>query len=328
MADASWAAIESAPTAASMHHSARSDPASTGQPRSRRLRRQDRVAIGAFDAAAHVFQRRARSLVLGSAAILLPTIALNLVLSIIAFDRYSSFDDVTASPATVLFGIDAASGVESLLGYLSIVTSSLSAALVGGYATALLIQQEFGTAASPMSPLRTTVRQLPRLVGAWLLGHAWVLPLGLIAVNVSSSTLGALLIPASVALVFLVTFTVVVSPTIITEDLRPVAGVRRAVRLARSRFSSSFGFVVITVIVGGGLRAGITALPRLAESTGLVGFGSYGWLVEGVAGQIAVLLVVPLVALASAQLYLQLRADAEGMDIVMAADEAFRAGGR
>lgn len=281
------------------------------------------MAIGAFDAAAHVFQRRARAVVVGSATILVPTIALNLVLSLLAFDRFSSFDDLSTSPETLLLGIDAASGVESFLGYLSIVTSSLSAALVGGYATALLLQEEFGRDIAAVSPLRTLLRRLPKLLGAWLFGHIWVLPATLVAVSVWSSSLGALLVPASAGLMLLVTITVVVSPTIVTENLRPIQGVRRAVRLARSRFGSSFGFVIITVVVGGGLRLGITALPRLIESTGLIGFGSYGWLAEGLAGQIALLLVVPIVALASAQLYLQLRADAEGMDIVMAADEAF-----
>ena len=327
MAETSWTAIEAASSPGRTADSAALRGRPTRSP-ARRLRRHDRMAIGAFDAAAHVFQRRARAVVIGSATILVPTIALNLVLSLIAFDRYSSFDDIAVSPATVMLGIDAASGVESLLGYLSIVTSSLSAALVGGYVTALLLQEEFGRDVSAVSPLRTMVRRLPKLLGGWFFGHIWVLPAALIAVNVSSSALGALMIPASAVLMFLVTFTVVVSPTITTENLRPVEGVRRAVRLARSRFGSSFGFVIITVVVGGGLRAGITALPRLAESTGLIAFGSYGWLAEGLAGQIAVLLVVPIVALASAQLYLQLRADAEGMDIVMAADEAFVTGRR
>lgn len=322
MADTSWAAIEPAARSGRAPDSGMS-AARKGPLRTKRLRRHDRMAIGAFDAAAHVFQQRTRAVVLGSAAILVPTIALNLVLSLIAFDRFTTFDDVSVSSATVFLGIDAASGVESLLGYLSLVTSSLSAALVGGYVTALLLQEEFGRGVGATTPMRTMLRRLPQLLGAWLFGHIWVLPMALIAVKASSSTLGALLVPASVVLVFLVTFTVVVSPTIVTENLGPVEGVRRAVRLARSRFSSSFGFVIITVIVGGGLRAGITALPRLAESTGLVTFGSSGWLVEGLAGQIAVLLIVPIVALASAQLYLQLRADAEGMDIVMAADEAF-----
>ena len=45
-------------------------------------------------------------------------------------------------------------------------------------------------------------------------------------------------------------------------------------------------------------------------------FGSFGWLFEGVAGQLAQLLTIPLVALATAAFYVQLRVHAEGMDLV------------
>ena len=287
------------------------------------LRRQDRVALGVFDAAAHAMQRHGRTVIVGSAAFLVPLVALNLFGTIVAFDRYSSFDDLSKSPAAVLFGIDAASGVETLVAYLSIVTTSLIAAIVGGFTSFIVLDDHFGRDPAARSPMRRTVRALPRLVGGWLIGHCWMLLVALIAVNVSSSTLGGLMVPGSVVLVFVVAFTVVVSPTIVAEQLGPFAGLRRAVRLARSRFSSSFGLVILTVVIGGGLQAGISALPRLAASTGLIGYGSYGWLVEGIAAQIAVLIVVPLVAMTSVHLYLQLRVHSEGLDLVMAADRAF-----
>ena len=287
------------------------------------LRRHDRVALGVFDAAAHALQRHGRTVIVGSAAFLLPLIALNLFGTIAAFDRYSSLDELSASPAAVLFGIDAASGVETLVAYLSIVTTSLIAAIVGGFTSFIVLDDHFGRDPGARSPMRRTVKALPRLVGGWLVGHCWMLLVALIAVNVSSSALAGLMIPGSLVLVFVVAFTVVVSPTIVAEQLGPFAGVKRAMRLARSRFSSSFALVILTVVVGGGLQAGISALPRLAASTGLIGYGSYGWLVEGIAAQIAVLVVVPLVAMTSVHLYLQLRVHSEGLDLVMAADRAF-----
>jgi hypothetical protein len=287
------------------------------------LRRHDRVALGVFDAAAHSLQRHGRTVIVGSATLLLPLVALNLFGTIVAFEQYSSLDSLSASPAAVLFGVDAASGVETLVAYLSIVTTSLIAAIVGGFTSFVVLDDHFGRDPAGHSPLRRTLRASPRLVGGWLVGHCWMVLVALIAVNVSSSALGGLMIPGSAVLVFVVAFTVVVSPTIVAERLRPLAGVRRAVRLARSRFSSAFGLVILTVVFGGGLQAGISALPRLAASTGLIGYGSFGWLVEGIAAQIAVLIVVPLVAMTSVHLYLQLRVHSEGLDLVIAADRAF-----
>lgn len=324
VADDAWVAIEDRPAgptrAPATGFERRTDRRLTA---AGRLRRHDRIALGAFDAAAHVFQRRARQLMAGSAVFLVPAIALNVGLSIVAYDRFGASDTRAVSPETALLGIDAASGVESWFGYFAILGSSWSAAIVGAYATAVLLRDEFGRDPSSRSALAATVRRLPRLSGAWLFGHAWMLLVALIAVNASSAALSSLVTPGIGVLGMLTTLTVVVSPVVVTEQLGPVAGVRRGVRLARSRFGPAFAFVIITTVIGGGLRAGISALPRLAELTGLIGFGSYRWLVAGVAGQVAQLVVVPLVGLATAQLYLQLRADAEGMDIVLAADAAF-----
>jgi hypothetical protein len=47
------------------------------------------------------------------------------------------------------------------------------------------------------------------------------------------------------------------------------------------------------------------------------------WLLQGVTSQLALLVVVPFTAIATAQLYLQFRVHAEGLDIVIAADRAF-----
>ncbi len=79
-----------------------------------------------------------------------------------------------------------------------------------------------------------------------------------------------------------------------------------------------------SAVVGLALRFGITFLPRLAEATGLVTFGSWRLaLLEGVAGQLAQLLTIPVVGLATVAFYVQLRVHAEGLDLVLAADRAF-----
>jgi hypothetical protein len=118
-------------------------------------------------------------------------------------------------------------------------------------------------------------------------------------------------------------FVVVVSPVVMIERRGALVGVRRAVRLAGARFGACLGFVAAAGFVGLALRFGITLLPRLAEATGLVRLGSWGGILEGLAGQLAQLLTIPLIALATVAFYLQLRVHAEGMDLVLAADRAF-----
>jgi hypothetical protein len=102
-----------------------------------------------------------------------------------------------------------------------------------------------------------------------------------------------------------------------------VRSIARAWRLARTRFGAAFGFVFACGLLGAMMAAFIAFLPQLAESTGFITFGSFGWLVQGVTTQLAVLIVLPFVAIATAQMYLQLRVHAEGLDIVIAADRVF-----
>jgi hypothetical protein len=323
-AEPGWTAIEAERRPAAASSAAASGRFAVGRRTlPKPLRRVDRLALGSFDAAAHTLQRQARTVILGAAAFLVPLVAMNLLGSIIAFERYTSLDDLSKSPASALFGIDAASGVESLVAYISIVTTSMVAALVGGYVTLIVTDATFGRPEGFKSPLVRTVRAMPRLIAAWLISHCWMLLVALIFISVDSSALAGLAVFGGPILLFLVAFTLVVSPTVMAEQLSPFGAVQRAVKLARKRMSASLALVIISVVIGGGLRLGISLLPRLAETTGLVTFGSLGWLVEGIAAQVAVLIVVPLVALASAHFYVQLRVHAEGLDITVAANQAF-----
>jgi hypothetical protein len=95
--------------------------------------------------------------------------------------------------------------------------------------------------------------------------------------------------------------------------------------LARSRFGAAFAFVLACGLLGGLLFLFIAQLPALLEQTGLVTFGSFGGVVQGITTQIALLVVIPLSALATAQWYLQVRVVSEGIDLSMAADRAFGA---
>lgn len=288
-----------------------------------RIKREERLVLGSIDAGAHVFQRHTREAVLGSAVFLVPAIIVNLVVSTVLFDRFDSFGDSIASLPELVGGVDAATGADTVLAYVGIVTTALAAALAGGYLASLYTDHSFANPVSIRRSLGATVRRLPALLGGWVVGHVWFLLAMIGVVRADDGGLAAWLLLGGPIGLLLVALVVLVSPVIVVERRGVVGGLRRAVRLARSRFGACLGFVTASAVVGLALRFGITFLPRLAESTGLVTFGSYGWLVEGVAGQLAQLLTIPVVALATAAFYIQLRVHAEGMDLVLAAERAF-----
>jgi hypothetical protein len=159
------------------------------------------------------------------------------------------------------------------------------------------------------------------LVFTWLLTHWWAVLLALLVVS-EPEVAAALAIFGVPFLVLCTACVILTGPVVMTEGLG-VSSIGRGYRLARTRFGASFMFVVVCGLLGGLLFGFISELPVLLEQTGLITFGSIGYLVQGVTSQLALLVVIPLSALATAQLYLQLRMSAEGADLVLAADRAF-----
>ena len=283
----------------------------------------NRAVVGAADEGGRLLQRRARVLVLGSAFFVLPVIVLELVSTWLTFDRFESLEGAVVSLPELAGGIDAATGVETLFWYLSVVTNSLAVALAGGLAAVVAVDDRFGRPVTLATALRGTARRLPHLLGGWLLGHWWMLAVALVIVNVDGTSLSILALFGGPVVLVLSALSLFVSPVVVAESCGPAAALRRSWTLCRARWSSTIGFVIVSGLVGLWVRFGVTFLPRLAESTGLVTFGSVGWLVEGTAGQIARLLSIPLVAAATAVCYLEVRMQVEGLDLSLEARRAF-----
>ena len=321
-----WAQIEAAPAAPSAVASA-PDPAGGDGDAARpaRLKRDERLVLGSIDAGAHVFQRNAREAVVGTAVFLVPAMVVNVVLSTVLFDRFDSLGDTAPSVPELVGGADAATGADTVLAYVGIVTTAVAVALAGGYLAMLFSDATFGRGVSMGRALRATARRLPALLGAWVIGHVWFLLGALVVVRARGAALAGWLVFLVPAGVFLAAVVVLASPVIAVERLGPWRGLRRAVRLAGYRFGGAVGFVIGAGTVGLALRFGMTLLPRLVEATGLVRLGSWGGLIEGVAGQVAQLLAIPVIGLATAAFYVQLRVHAEGLDLVLAADRALPA---
>ena len=128
-----------------------------------RLRRTDQLVVGSIDAAAHVFQRRARHVVLGSAVLMVPMVALHLLLTVLAFDQYQRFDSFLGDRGYV--------GVETGLVLLGLVVESLSAHLIGAFTAAYLVPYQMGGDPRVRACLLRVVRKLPLLLFTWALTH-------------------------------------------------------------------------------------------------------------------------------------------------------------
>ena len=249
--------------------------------------------------------------------LLLPVVALNLWATSEAFDRTG------ATTLTAFGGDDVGTGLEDVAAMLAVVCASLAAAVVGCFGAIILLADRFGHPAGVRPALAGTLRRLPTVLVAWAVGHIWLPFLATWSLSGSSGgDAGRLFLVIPLAL-FFTTATLLVVPALVGERLGPFAALRRSWRLTRLRMGSALGFVCTSTVVGGLLLAGITYLPALLEALGFLTFGDYLWLVQGIASQLGIIIVVPLIALATAHMYLLLRVDAEGLDIALDAEAAF-----
>lgn len=306
-----WADIEAAPQAARPSAAATSRPTRAAV----RLRRTERLVLGSIDGGAHVLQRRGRHLLAGAAVFMLPLAAVQVLFTVLAWGQFERFEG--------LLGDRGYLGVERGSTVISFLSLSFCAHVVGAFATAYVVPYQLGADPKLWPTVGKVVRRLPRLSWTWVVTHSWVALAVLIYLHADGTTFTLLAVFLSPLTMLFTALTLFAAPVVAVENGSD--RMRRAVRLARGRFGAVYGFVWLNSLVAWLLFGCITVLPEAAAGTGLVTFGSYGWLFEGLAAQIAMLVVVPFSAATAAQMYLQLRVASEGLDITLAADAAFGA---
>jgi hypothetical protein len=252
---------------------------------------------------------------LGSAVVMVPMVALNLGLSVVAFRDFDRFDSLFADRGYV--------GVQSTSVWFAVVLQSFTAHVLGAVLATFVTADQLGNQPRMRASLARAARRLPVLLVTWLLTHWWLMLLALGALNARAAFAAGAVLWVPLTAVCAVPF-VLVTPALMVEG-RGVRAISRSWQLARQRLGAVFGFVSLCSLLGGALFLFIGWLPQLLESTGLVTFGSIGYLVQGVTIQIALLVVLPLVAMATGQFFLQLRVHVEGIDLSLAADRAFGA---
>lgn len=263
-------------------------------------------------------QRRLRDVLVGATVILVPALALNIWVSILGYDRI----DPNASQIPSLFD-DTSSGIEDLAVWVAAVFVSLTTAVVGYFAAQILLGERFRTPVSLGRALLRTLRRLPGIAVAWALTHWWFPIMALIVVTADEELVGVWLFFFAFVAWFSSAATLLVIPAMVGERLGPLASALRSWRLVRLRYGLCLVFVLAATVVSTLLLAGIATLVPLLDQFGFLQFGDATWLVQSVMIQLAVLVVVPLVALGTAQVYLEVRLDGEGLDLQIDADAAF-----
>lgn len=310
-----WAGIEEGHETPAAPHAPRLGVAVVRTRPMPRMRRTEHLVVGSVDGGAHVLQRRGRDLLLGSSLLMLPMVGLYVLLAVVAYGQFDRFESLVGDHGYL--------GVERGLGLLAIVVQSLTAHIVGGYASLYLVRYQLGGEPRMGPTMKTLGQRLPTLIATWLVVRGVPLALvGLIYLNASGGSVTTLMVVFSPLLVLFVAWTVFITPVVMCET-EGFGAISRARRLAGTRMGGVYAFVWASTFMAAVLFASISALPNLAESSGLITFGPYGWLIQGLAAPAALIVVMPFSAVATAQAYLQTRVQAEGLDIVLAADRAF-----
>ncbi len=323
-----WERLD-APAATPASVSDRASTSSSGAARStgrRRLARSRSPVVESFDRGGDVFQRRLRLVLVGSACLLGPLVALNLWVLVVGFDRFDPDDALFPS-----LGSGARSGIEDLAPFLGATAVSIATAVVGCFVAMIVLTDRFdGHAASAglglWSLLGRTIRRLPAVLVAWALGHWWQPLAALMVLSVDGEDAGGLLFMLGAGAWFVSALTLFVVPAMIAERLRPLAALRRSLQLSRRAYGTALLFVLTATAIGALYLLGVATIAPLLEANGFVDFGGAAWIVQGILVQLGVLLVVPLVAACTAQCYVEVRLAREGLDVVLDADAAFEAG--
>jgi hypothetical protein len=251
----------------------------------------------------------------------MPAVAINLWVTIAAFNRLDPNDSALPSFLTE----DTTSGIEDVAWIVASVFISFVTAVVGYYCALILLGERFRTPISIGRALVRTLKQLPAIFVAWALTHWWFPLMALIVVTSDPGAAvgwGALFVFVSW---FASAATLMVVPAMVGERLGPLAAAKRNWRLIRLRYGVCLIFVLVATLLSALMLTGIATLVPLLEEAGFLEFGRFAWIVQGVIAQFAVLLVVPLIALGTAQVYVEIRVIGEGLDLVIDADTAFGA---
>lgn len=250
-----------------------------------------RTVLELLDDACAVVKRFPRSIFAISALIVVP---IHIVLAYVQRDALQGFD---------IFDTSSSSGSEVTFsngGLLTgIAVESFALTLVAAALAPLVVAYRLGGNPPPPRVLVSGVgrRLLPLLV-AWTLVHL-----------VEAMLLVTIVLPLVAAAWF-----VVVTPVVVLENAGPITALKRS-RVLTAK-SNAIAYVVVSGFFIGSILDGLLSGVVVAASQGI-------WIVAGLASVLAALVTTPLIAIGTCLFYVDRRIRSEGLDIELAAGEAF-----
>jgi hypothetical protein len=177
---------------------------------------------------------------------------------------------------------------------------------VAGAISKVVAASYVGKEETPRSALRATGRRTFALLVAWLFVHVL-------------EVIGFVLcvFPGLV----LMSLFVAVAPAIVTEELGPIAAMRRSARLMRPRVFAVMGIALLAGVLSYAIGNALGTVPTiLALVIGL----KWAWPLLAAGSILAALVTTPFVAIVATLLYFDGRIRQEGFDLQLMADELAR----
>lgn len=169
--------------------------------------------------------------------------------------------------------------------------------LVCGGASRVVMTSYLGGELGAKEAIFAALRRAPALIAATLVVHVLELIAGV-----------ACVIPA----LFLMPMFMMTAPAIAIEELGPIAGIRRSVRLARRRYWPTVGIALLSGVLAYFLDNILGLIPNLI---GLVIGLHWGWVLIAAGGVLEAFVTVPLITIVATLVYLDARIRQEGFDL-------------
>jgi hypothetical protein len=249
-----------------------------------------------LDGAFKLFKANALTVMLITAAFVVPLQVLG------AFAQRNilggrGFLDVVNHPATAQASIDNRSTAQTVVALVTSAILLLVTPFVAGAISRVVAASYLGREETPGNALRATGRRWWALLAAWFLVHV------LETVGFVLCILPGLLLMA---------LFVAVAPAIVTEELGPIAGMRRSWRLNRRRVFPVLGIALVSGLLASVLGNVLGGVPTaIAFAIGL----KWAWPLLAVGSILSALVTTPFVAIVATLIYFDGRIRQEGFDL-------------
>jgi hypothetical protein len=258
-----------------------------------------------LDGSFKLFKANARTLVLATAAVVVP------LQVVTAFVLRSQFDvgflNLFRDPTLAESVANEQQSISQLV--LSVITGVIAALVtpfIAGAVSRVVAASYLGREIGPAEALKAALRRFPALLGAFVLVHLLEL-VGFILCILPGIALMAMF--------------VLVAPAIAVEEIGPVAAMKRSWNLVRPRFWPVLGISLLVGLIANILGQILGTAPALIA---LVLGGGFAWIGVALSGVLSQLIALPIVTIAATLLYFDGRIRHEGFDLQIMAGQLDR----